>query len=99
MHTLWHWLLWMLAATSSDPADLAAERARGAGCVTVAYAAFAKEPAPPPEPAPQQLEQKPKAAACEKCGGTGRIYRPDGGYVRCSCGACSSGRCPAKVLP
>jgi hypothetical protein len=93
MHTLWHWLLWMLTAISSDPADLAAERARGAGCVTVAYAALAKEPAPTPQP------EKPQAAACKECNGTGRIYRPDGGFVRCQCGACSSGRCQTKTLP
>lgn len=93
MHALWHWILWMLAALSSDPADLASERARGAGCVTVAYAALAHEPQPQPEPPKQQ------PATCKDCNGTGRIYRPDGGYVRCRCGACSSAQCKTKVLP
>ena len=31
---------------------------------------------------------------CAACGNTGRIYRSDGGYVRCPCGACPTGRCP-----
>ena len=31
---------------------------------------------------------------CPQCGDTGRVYRSDGGYVRCPCGACPTGRCP-----
>ena len=33
---------------------------------------------------------------CTQCGDTGRIYRSDGGYVRCPCGACPTGRCPRQ---
>lgn len=92
MHALWHWILWMLAAMSAEPDAIAAERARCAGYANVAYASLAQAPAPPP-PAP-----KPAPAACAECGGTGKIYRSDGGYVRCKCGACPDGRCPTKVL-
>lgn len=94
MHALWHWILYVLAWASHDPASLAAERARAAGCVTVAYAALAQEPVKEPTPA----DTKPAAPRCRECDGTGKIYRPDGGYVRCKCGACLSGTC-RKVLP
>lgn len=93
MHALWHWVLWVLCLASHDAGQIELERARAAGCVTVAYAALAKEPTPKPaepEPAP--------APPCKECGGTGKIFRSDGGYVRCDCGACPTGTCPAKVL-
>lgn len=48
MHALWHWVLYMLAATSADPQLLEQERARTAGAVNVAYASLAQEPAPAP---------------------------------------------------
>jgi hypothetical protein len=38
----------------------------------------------------------PPAAPCLQCSGTGRIYRSDGGWVRCPCGACPTARCPQK---
>jgi hypothetical protein len=95
MHALWHWVLYVLAWASHDPATLAAERARAAGCVTVAYASLATEPAKEPAAEPA----KPVAPArCRECDGTGKIFRPDGGYVRCKCGACPSGTC-RKNLP
>jgi len=133
MHSLWHWLLWCLAAWSHDPATLAAERARCAGCVVVAYAALAQEqPAPkraePANPAPDATPEAPERVApkrpfgkektadfhaepnfsvprstvqeswtvqpCPQCHDTGRLYRSDGGWVRCPCGACATGRCP-----
>ena len=99
MHALWHFLLWCLAAWSHDPATLAAERARCAGCVVVAYAALAVEPPPPPAPRRDpEATPAPAKQPCPQCGDTGRLYRSDGGWVRCPCGACS--RCkPAKVLP
>ena len=37
----------------------------------------------------------PPAAPCLQCSGTGRIYRSDGGWVRCPC-QCPDGRCPKK---
>lgn len=93
MHGVWHWLLYLLTWWSADPANLEHERARAAGAVAVAYAALAQEPAPRPrrEPEPPQA-----APACKECNGTGRIYRPDGGFVRCGCQPCKSGSCPAK---
>jgi hypothetical protein len=126
MHALWHWLLYLLTWASHDPATLAAERARCAGAVVVAYAALAQEPTPapkreadhsadagkmvpaPPQPvvpervAPKQPFGKEKlpvlptepSRPCPQCHDTGRIYRSDGGWVRCSCGACSTRRCP-----
>jgi hypothetical protein len=97
MHALWHWLLYVLTWAAHDPATLATERARCAGAVAVAYAALAVEPAPAKV---EPLPPLPPAAPCVQCSGTGRIYRSDGGWVRCSCGACSTGRCkPAKALP
>lgn len=151
MHALWHWILYVLAWASHDPATLESERARAAGCVTVAYAALAVDPPPPP---PRRIDRgavadtplfdahrktctqcskplmnpdgtensicedgfalwqqdlrnaKPKSKSnpaatsprCRECDGTGKIFRPDGGYVRCKCGACPSGTC-GKVLP
>lgn len=87
MHALWHWLLYLLTWSSADAGMLEAERARTAGCVVVAYATLATEPTQEP------AVFEPTAATCKKCDGTGRIYRPDGGYVKCSCGACLTGRC------
>lgn len=96
MHSLWHWLLYLLAWASHDPATLATERARCAGAVVVAYAALATEPAPPAAVPTPELPPLPPAAPCVQCSGTGRIYRSDGGWVRCPCGACPTGRCPQK---
>jgi hypothetical protein len=48
MHALWHWVLYVLTATSADPQLLEVERARAAGAVNVAYASLATEPAPAP---------------------------------------------------
>jgi hypothetical protein len=98
MHQLWHWILWCLAALSHDPASLDAERARCAGAVNVAYAAIAQEPAPAPRREPEaapapDLPPLPPAAPCLQCSGTGRIYRSDGGWVRCPC-QCPTGKCP-----
>jgi hypothetical protein len=99
MHSLWHWLLYLLTWASHDPATLAAERARCAGCVVVAYAALAVEPPPPPAPRREpEATPAPAKQPCPQCNDTGRVYRSDGGWVRCPCGACS--RCkPAKALP
>ena len=102
MHALWHWLLYVLAWASHEPATLAAERARCAGAVNVAYAALAVEPPPPPAPRREAEIGKKNvpvvptepAKPCGDCRGTGRVYRSDGGWVRCPCGACSTGRCP-----
>jgi hypothetical protein len=95
MHGLWHWLLYVLTWSSADPGVIDAERARTAGSVNVAYAGLALEPTPAPKPqdVPAAIEP-PKP--CQQCSGTGRIYRPDGGWVKCSCGACSADRCQAK---
>ena len=93
MQEIWHWVLYVLAVSASDPQLLEHERARTAGSVNVAYASLAVEPPPAPEPKPKPAP----AAACKQCGGTGKIFRPDGGYVRCGCGACPAGTCP-KVL-
>jgi len=97
MHSLWHWLLYVLCWASADPAMIQAERARCAGAVNVAYAALAPEPTPTPRreeaapPAP--LPPLPPAAPCLQCSGTGRIYRSDGGWVKCRC-QCQDGKCP-----
>lgn len=99
MHSLWHWLLYVLAWASHDPATIESERARCAGAVNVAYAALAAEPAP----APRREETSKKndavlpspGAPCLQCSGTGRIYRSDGGWVRCPC-QCPDGKCPPK---
>jgi hypothetical protein len=94
MHSLWHWLLWLLTVWSSDPAAVARERAVASGCVSVAYAALAEESVPQAAPVAVKAPSPP----CPDCKGTGRIYRSDGGYVRCKCGACPTGKCE-KVLP
>ena len=118
MHALWHWLLYLLTWASHDPATLAAERARCAGAVVVAYAALAQEPTPAPKrdepanPAPDATPAVPERVApkqpvprptvresrtvqpCPQCNDTGRIYRSDGGWVKCSHGSCATGRCP-----
>lgn len=93
MHALWHWVLWLLTVWSADPHAIARERAVAAGCANVAYAALVEEQLPQPVP----VKVAPPAP-CPECKGTGRIYRPDGGYVRCKCGACSTGAC-SKALP
>ena len=85
MHVLWHWILYLLAWASADPSSIAAERARAAGCVTVAYASLAVEPAH--EPA------KPAAPAPCHCGGKGYVVRPDGSRWACKCGTCPDGKC------
>jgi hypothetical protein len=54
MYALWHWILYLLAWASHDPSSIAAERARAAGCVTVAYASLAQEP---PAPAPRRIDR------------------------------------------
>jgi len=102
MHALWHWLLYLLTWASHDPATLNAERARCAGAFAVAYAALAVEPPPPPAPRREPEIGKKNvpvvpmepAKPCGDCRDTGRIYRNDGGWVRCQCGACPTGRCP-----
>jgi hypothetical protein len=95
MHTLWHFILWCLACWSHDPASLAAERARCAGCVVVAYAALAVEPPPPPAPRREpETTPAPAKQPCPQCHDTGRIYRSDGGWVKCQCKPCPTGRCP-----
>jgi hypothetical protein len=99
MHALWHFILYVLACWSHDPATLNAERARCAGAVVVAYAALAVEPPAPPAPRREEIGKKnapefpTEPTPCPQCHDTGRIYRSDGGYVRCPCGACSTGRC------
>lgn len=91
MHALWHWLLYLLTLSSADAGMLDSERARTAGSVAVAYASLAIEPIPAPKPQPQN---EPSAQpVCKKCNGTERIYRADGGWVKCHCGACANGRC------
>ena len=105
MHSFWHWLLHLLTWASADPGLLDAERARCAGAVAVAYAALAQEPAPAPrrederkkndDVFPTPTPPLPPAAPCLQCSGTGRIYRSDGGWVRCPC-QCPDGRCPKK---
>lgn len=110
MHSLWHWILHVLCWASADPAVLEHERARCAGAVAVAYAALAAEPTPTPRreelvtkpmpehpraEVPQQLPPLPPAAPCLQCSGTGRIYRSDGGWVRCPC-QCPDGKCQPK---
>lgn len=54
MHALWHWVLYVLTATSADPQLLEHERARTAGAVNVAYAALAVDP---PAPAPRRIDR------------------------------------------
>lgn len=103
MHALWHWLLYVLCWASADPAVIQAERARCTGSVNVAYAALAPEPRKELRNEDPELGTKlgttpplPPAAPCVQCSGTGRIYRSDGGWVKCSCGACPAGKCPPK---
>jgi len=90
MHALWHWILYLLAWASADPSSIASERARAAGCVTVAYASLAQETV-------REVEKPAAPAACP-CGGKGYTVRPDGSRWACKCGACSSGKC-RKNLP
>ena len=49
---------------------------------------------PAPKRAPD-LPPLPPAAPCPQCSGTGRIYRSDGGYVKCPC-QCPTGKCPTR---
>jgi len=91
MHALLHWLLYLLTWLAHDPASLADERARCAGAVNVAYASLAQDPAPAPK---READAPAPPPTCLKCKGSGRVYRTDGGWVRCDCGACSTGRCP-----
>ena len=89
MHALWHWILYMLAATSADPQLLEQERARTAGAVNVAYSSLAAEPAPAPK-------QEPVVPAACPCNGKGYIVRPDGSRWACPCKTCPSGKCPPR---
>jgi hypothetical protein len=92
MHALWHWVLYMLAATSADPQLLEQERARTAGSVNVAYASLATDP-PPPVREPD----KPAApAVCPECSGKGYTVRSDGSRWACPCKTCPSGKCPKR---
>jgi hypothetical protein len=86
---MWHWILYMLAATSADPQLLEQERARTAGSVNVAYASLATEPAPAPK-------QEPAAPAVCPCSGKGYIVRSDGSRWACPCKTCPSGKCPPR---
>jgi len=89
MHALWHWILYVLTATSADPQLLEHERARTAGAVNVAYAALAVEPPPPArEPA--------KPAVCPDCSGKGYTVRSDGSRWACRCKRCPTGSCPPR---
>ena len=81
-HSLYHWLLATFAIWSADPATVDQERDKAAGFANVAYAALLNEPA-----------AAPVRPTCPDCNGTGKIFRSDGGYVRCKCGACPSGKC------
>lgn len=75
MHALWHWILYVLTATSADPQLLEHERARTAGAVNVAYASTAAEPAPAPKRDDQPAAVKASEADkfplfvkhCQKC--------------------------------
>jgi hypothetical protein len=87
LHQFWHWILWVLCIAAHDPTAIEAERARAAGCVNVAYSALTPPPAPAPAP------EKPSRPTCRECDGSGKIFRNDGGYVRCKCGACPTGQC------
>jgi len=89
MHALWHWILYMLAATSADPQLLEQERARTAGSVNVAYASLASAPAPPPN-------REPAVPAACPCNGKGYIVRSDGSRWACPCKTCPSGKCPPR---
>jgi hypothetical protein len=89
MHALWHWILYVLTATSADPQLLEHERARAAGSVNVAYASLATEP-----PAPAREPAKP--AVCPDCNGKGYTLRSDGSRWACRCKACTTGTCPKR---
>ena len=51
-----------------------------------------KFPTTPDFPEPDNTPKADKK--CAACGNTGRIYRSDGGWVKCHCGACPTGKCP-----
>ena len=88
---MWHWILYVLTATSADPQLLEQERARTAGAVNVAYSALAVEPAPARDP------EKPAATAvCPDCSGKGYTLRPDGSRWACRCKRCPAGNCPQR---
>lgn len=89
MHALWHWILYVLTATSADPQLLEHERARTAGAVNVAYASLAVQAAPEPK-----RDEKP-ASTCP-CGGRGYTVRPDGSRWACQCKPCQTGKCPQR---
>jgi len=42
-----------------------------------------------------ELPPLPPAGPCIHCGDTGRLYRSDGGWVRCPC-KCPTGKCPKQ---
>jgi hypothetical protein len=89
---MWHWILYVLAATSADPQLLEQERARAAGSVNVAYASLAVEPPPP-----AREEAKPAApVVCPDCHGKGYTVRSDGSRWACRCKACPTGTCPKR---
>lgn len=90
MHGLWHWILYVLTATSADPQLLEHERARAAGAVNVAYASLTTEPAPDPK------KEAAPAPACP-CGGKGYTMRADGSRWACKClQPCATGTCPKR---
>ena len=89
MHALWHWILYVLTATSADPQLLEHERARTAGAVNVAYASLATEPAQAPK------QEPPVPAACQ-CNGKGYVVRSDGSRWACPCKTCPTGTCPKR---
>lgn len=90
---MWHWLLYVLAASSADPQLLEQERARAAGAVNVAYASLATEPPSPSAPA---APESPPTPACP-CGGKGYTVRADGSRWACKClQPCATGTCPKR---
>ena len=78
----WNAFLALLASWAHDPTQAATEHPRAAAAVSVAYAGLLEEA--PPAPAPPK--PKPGCTDCKQ----GRIYRPDGGWVRCPCGAAAA---------
>jgi hypothetical protein len=86
---MWHWVLYVLAATSADPQLLEQERARTAGSVNVAYASLAQEAAPAPK-------HEPVVPAACPCGGKGYTVRSDGSRWACQCKTCPTGTCPKR---
>lgn len=93
LHQLWHWVLWVLCIAAHDPTAIEVERARASGCVNVAYSSLTPPPAPAPAPEKPAEPEPAPAPPCKECNGSGKIFRNDGGYVRCKCGACPTGQC------